>query len=861
MSQIPSPAEELRLLDTELRQLDARRAVLLTRRAWLVHALQPPPVRTALPAPPAFQARRPEATAPGVQDALLLLGGILLTIAAVAFTLVGWGHLGIAGRSLVLGAVTLAALGAPVLLLRRGLRSTAEALAGLGLALTVLDAYALYAVALPRTDGVAYSALASAVLAAVWAAYGLATGAPRRTAEPRTAATTAAGTQEPSAAGTGQRPATSGTGAREATPSPDLDRSISAGTGTGTGAGTGNGRKAATPGVRPSLRLPLPAAVVAAQLPLLLWAVAAAAGAHAITAALLVTAAFDAVLALRMPLKSVRVVAAAGAYGLGGWGVLAAGWLSWTAAGPSAAARAAALLLLASSIALTAAWGTPKPGLATGTATAGGLITVVAFGGVLRTSLPGAWTVPGHLACGIALLAVAGTGLPAPVRRGIALAAGCVGALCVAWALPVVVITLLGAVGRAGSVWSGVPASARDAVAGGLPWPSDAVTAPLVLALVAAVLVVAVRPAAWRPQALACALTLTWATVFVLPATLELPYAAGLSVHGLTVVALLGYARRTHPSVTAPVLALLTSLSLAFLALASEAATLTVFGALAVLFAAAARQPGLGPVAAPASLGYATALACAAGASLGWQPQYTALLVLLVPVIAALLAARVEDGPTTVSIEVTGALAGLLAIALTVTEPAMLATVLALCGVIAAGTAVREDRRPVGYAAAALFVLAAWVRLAAWGVGSPEAYTLPVTVPALLVGAFRRRKDPAVSSWTAYAPGLSVTLVPSLFAAWGDALWPRPLLLGAAALAVTLLGARHRLQAPLVLGGTVLVLDALHELAPYIVQVVDALPRWTPPALAGLLLLALGATYEQRIRDARRVREVLGRMD
>ncbi|MCT9004378.1 SCO7613 C-terminal domain-containing membrane protein [Streptomyces rhizosphaerihabitans] len=872
MSQIPSPAEELRLLDSELRRLDARRAVLLTRRAWLVRALQPPPARSA---PPAFPALRPETTAPGVQNALLLLGGILLTVAAVAFTLVGWGHLGITGRSLVLGAVTLATLGAPVPLLRRGLRSTAESLAGLGLALTVLDAYALYAVALPRTDGVAYAALASAVLAAVWAAYELAMGAPRRTPEPRTATAAASGipgipgTSEPSVAGTGEHPATSGTGPREAAPDSRPDRDISAdtdidtatGTGMGSGTSSGAGRQRATPAVRPSLRLPLPAAVVAAQLPLLLWAVATVAGAHAVTAALLVTAAFDAVLALRTPLKSVRVVAAAGAYGLGGWGTLAAGWLSWTAVGPSAAARAAALLLLAASIALTAAWGTPKPGVATGTATAGGLITVVAFGGVLRTCLPGEWTVPGHLACGIALLAVARPGLPAPVRRGLALASGCVGALAVAWALPVVVITLLGPVGRAGSVWSGAPANARDAVTGGLPWPSDAVTAPLVLALVAAVLVPAVRAAAWRSHALACALTLTWATVFVLPAALELPYVAGLSVHGLTTLALLVSARRAHPSVTAPVLALLTSLSLAFLALASETATLAVLAALAVLFAAAAPRPGLGPVAAPAALGYATALACAAGASLGLQPQHTALLVLIVPVTAALLAARVEDGATTVSIEVTGALAGLLAIALTVTEPAVLATVLALCGVIAAGTAVREDRRAVGYAAGALFVLAAWVRLAAWGVGSPEAYTLPVTAPALLVGTFRRRADTTVSSWTAYAPGLSVTLVPSLFAAWGDAHWSRPLLLGAAALAVTLLGARHRLQAPLVLGGTVLVLDALHELAPYIVQVVDALPRWTPPALAGLLLITLGATYEQRIRDARRVREVLGRMD
>ncbi|WP_405917601.1 SCO7613 C-terminal domain-containing membrane protein [Streptomyces sp. NBC_00728] len=887
MSQIPSPAEELLLLDTELRQLDARRAVLLTRRAWLVRVLQPPPVRTTPLAPPASPALRPEATAPGVQNTLLLLGGVLLTVAAVAFTLVGWGQLGIAGRSLVLGAVTLAALGAPALLLRRGLRSTAEALAGLGLALTVLDAYALYAVALPSTDGVGYAAVASAVLAAVWAAYGHALGARRRKPEPRPAsaaapaapdtsaapglpgasgapgtsaarsASSTPGSSEPSAEGAGEYRAGSGTGPREAAPGSGPALGVSAGTGTRTGAG----RRGVAAAAGPSLRLPLPAAVVAAQLPLLLWAVAAAAGAHGVTAALLVTAALDTALALRTPHRSLRVVAAAGAYGLGGWGTFAAGWLSWTAAGPSAAARAAALLLLAASIATAAAWGTPKPGVATGTATAGGLITVVAFGGVLRTAVPGEWSVPGHLACGLALLAVARTGLPEPVRRGFALASGCVGALAVAWALPVVVITVLGPVGRAGSVWSGAPANARDAVTSGPPWPSDAATAPLVLGLVAAALVVAVRAATWRPHALACALTLTWATVFVLPATLELPYAAGLSVHGITVMGLLWSARRAHPSVTAPVLALLTSLSLAFLALASEAATLTVLGVLAVLFATAATRPGLGPVTAPASLGYAAALACATGASLGLRPQHTALLVLVVAVVAALLAAHVDDGPTTVSIEVTGALAGLLATGLAVAEPAMLATVLALCGVIAAGTAVREDRRAVGYAAVALFVLAAWVRLAAWGVAFPEAYTLPVTVPALLVGAFRRRRDTAVSSWTVYAPGLAMTLVPSLFAAWGDAQWQRPLLLGAAALAVTLLGARNRLQAPLVLGGSVLVLDALHELAPYIVQVVDALPRWAPPALAGLLLLALGATYEQRIRDARRVREVLGRMD
>lgn len=234
--------------------------------------------------------------------------------------------------------------------------------------------------------------------------------------------------------------------------------------------------------------------------------------------------------------------------------------------------------------------------------------------------------------------------------------------------------------------------------------------------------------------------------------------------------------------------------------------------------------------------------------------------MLLVPAAAALLAAHVDE-KTTTAVEVTGTVAGLVAVALSASEPPMLALVLALAGVIAAATALRSDRRAAGYVAAALFVLATWVRLASWDITTPEAYTLPVTVPALLIGALRRQRDPQTSSWTAYAPGLTATLVPSLFAVWAGQHGPRPLLLGATALLITLLGARNHLQAPLLLGGSILTLDAFHELAPYIVEMTTALPRWAPPALAGLLLLALGATYERRIRDVRRVREVLGKMN
>ncbi|MHC3471642.1 SCO7613 C-terminal domain-containing membrane protein [Streptomyces sp. 7R007] len=791
MTNLPPPAEELRLLDAELRRLDARRAQLLTRRAWLLASLRPV-------APPA--APRPETTAPRVQNVLLVLGGALLTIAAIAFTLVGWGHLGIAGRAAVLGAVTAGALAAPAVLLGRGLRSTAEAVAGLGLALTVLDAYALHEVAFGGSDGTGYAALASAVLAGLWAAYGL------------------------------------------------------------------------LPGVD-GLRLPRPAALLAAQLPLLLWAVAVSAGPYGITAALLLTAGFDTGMALRATAGSVRLTAVLGAYGMGGWGVLAAGWLSWSAAGPSAAARAAALLTLAATTALTASWhrartapqtpvaeadGGRSPVLDTVNALLGGLLVVAACGGALRVMLPDDWTVPGYLLCGVALLAAVRAALPEAVRRGLVDASVCVQALALLWTLPVVAVTLLGPVSWAGRAWSGAPSDARAAVAVDVPWPVHAGAVPWVPVAVAVVLPAAVRDATWRPRAVNAALLLGWAAVLTLPAVLQLPYTAGLVTTMLATLAALVTARSYAPArITATVLALVSSLTLACQALASQTATLATLAALTAVFAGASWWSGLRPVTAPAAHAYAAALACATGAAAGWPPQHTALLVLVVPATAALLAARL---PAPVALEAAACATVLLAVALAVPDPAPLALVLALCGVIAAATAARPDRRAAGYAATALFVLAAWVRLAAWGVAAPEAYTLPVTVPALLVGAWRRHRDPLASSWTAYGPGLAATLLPSLAAAWGDPHWTRPLLLGAAALLTTLLGARHRLQAPLALGGATLVLDALHELAPYLVQLTGALPRWAPPALAGLLLLALGATYEQRIRDARRVRDILTRL-
>ncbi|OEV30943.1 hypothetical protein AN219_07855, partial [Streptomyces nanshensis] len=186
-----------------------------------------------------------------------------------------------------------------------------------------------------------------------------------------------------------------------------------------------------------------------------------------------------------------------------------------------------------------------------------------------------------------------------------------------------------------------------------------------------------------------------------------------------------------------------------------------------------------------------------------------------------------------------------------------------------AGVALRADRRPgAGHASAALLVLATWVRLSASGVSTPEAYTLPVSVALLLIGRLRRRRTAGggtaartrVSSWWAYGGGLAFTFLPSLIMVGSDPHWLRPLLLGAGALGTTLAGARWRTQAPLLLGGATLAAVGAHELAPYVAQVAWLLPRWLMPALAGLLLVATGATYERRLEEARRLKRAWQRL-
>ncbi len=150
-----------------------------------------------------------------------------------------------------------------------------------------------------------------------------------------------------------------------------------------------------------------------------------------------------------------------------------------------------------------------------------------------------------------------------------------------------------------------------------------------------------------------------------------------------------------------------------------------------------------------------------------------------------------------------------------------------------------------------------WLLIAAEQVAAVEAYTLPAAAVALLAGWLARRSREGLSSWVTYGPALAAALLPTLASVLADEGQPlRRLLLGLGALAVLLAGAYARLRAPVVAGGAVLAVVALHE----VVLVWDLLPRWIPLAAAGLLLVGLAMTLERRRRDLARVRASLARM-
>ncbi|MEU5877146.1 hypothetical protein [Spirillospora sp. NPDC047279] len=761
-------ARELWWVDDQLTRLGHRRRDLLA----LLYA---PPVHYAGAAQqagpvPAAEVRvwpreRGDVSGFGVRNALLALGGVLLGIAAVAFTVISWGSLGMGVRALILTSITGVALGSVWPLARRGLSATAETLAVVGLLLIGLEFYAAYAadlLGLRSVDAWGYAAWAAAAATVLWGAY--ASVAP--------------------------------------------------------------------------LRLARPLAVVIGQLPLPLAAVAFDAPVSGMACTLLVLALLD--LGVWWALPGVRRVTTMMAAVAWASGSLVALVMAFTISSP----QSGALLLLASGVAL--AWAVL---VASPVMVAAGFTACV--GATAAFPLHDRWEPAVTAVFALALLGASRpplperlrTPLPERLRKPGSLGAVAAMGLAVLLVAPGTVYALFSPARHLGEVWAGTSVELAPGEAD-LLLPSG----PIVLALLAVALCLIARVAA--PPVVALAVL----TVPDLP--YPLPPASMVAI--ATVLAAWAAFGREIPDVrvAAGLTAVASAGWAAAEALATERATLGVLGAVVVLAAACTFVRALRSGAAATAAVALGAFAAAAGLAMDLDVHEAAFGVLAAGALGTAVAAWLREVPA--EIAAWGVVAGGLGMA--ATRPLALSLALALAGAPAFAVALRGDRRPAVWAGSALTVMAWWVLLGAGEITAPEPYSLPVS--ALLLGiGFLHRRGRALSSWVAYGPGLAVTLVPSLMVAWtAEPGAARPLILAAAALVITLVGARARLQAPLILGGAVLVLDVAHQVAPYATEVIVRLPGWFPVAVAGLAVLALGATYEHRLRDLRRLRDAVTRL-
>jgi hypothetical protein len=214
----------------------------------------------------------------------------------------------------------------------------------------------------------------------------------------------------------------------------------------------------------------------------------------------------------------------------------------------------------------------------------------------------------------------------------------------------------------------------------------------------------------------------------------------------------------------------------------------------------------------------------------------------------ALLAARCGDQNLEIVLASFAAVGALAATGLGVEHGArLLAFVLAAVGLAALAYGTLPRRGHVALLGVAGCSAATWVLLLDSNVRVVEAYSLPLAALIALVGLVRLHREPSAPSWLTLGPALSAALLPSAFVSVTDDFLFRPLIVLAVATFVLVAGVMTRWQSPVVVGSVTILIVTVAQLAPY----ADGLPRWLTFGSLGLLLLILGARYEQRRQNAR----------
>lgn len=750
---------------------------------------------------------------------LLGLGSALVVLAAIVFVAVSWAHLTAAAQGLVLVVLTATGMWGTRSLRRRGLTATAEAIAVVTLALLPVDAEAVREAV--QAPGVTISPEVTLIFWCVAIAVM-------------------------------------------------------------SGVSWWFGRFSAT-------RAPLLAAGLAAQVPVPLfvigWPVDAPVGQVVILAQAAVT-----LLVVRRAGAPDPSTRAAGAVALAGAGLL---WTTATVAafvvgvdGDTADRGIAALVVaLAAAVVVMAAalWAdddTVRP-LATGTGT-GVALTAIGLALSIVAADAAWWT---------AMAAVAVTAMAAAVRaprRWGEAPAGVAGLAAAVMALPIVVATgttVGAALEAADPAWHHGAWVSTGTVADGTLDIEGIGRAPVLAQLVvAAGAALALRPRLGSRAATAGLAVAGMAGLVLLPLLVDVPLAATVSAllagSAAACVALVTERAGAAPAadehatsasgapmtpvavVAASGVVALAALGLSWAAAAAMTTVVAVaaLGVLAGAVGRAAARNGDAPLAyagAVVAVVAGTAEAGLVAATLGASDAGAWAAVALAAAGASAVGAVLDPAGTRTDLRgevgrATEVVAAVLHVAAAVAvagtgDPALTTVVLALGAATAAVHALRPGRRAAAAGAAVETLVLIWLRLAWADVVVPEAYTLPVAALLLAAAVAVRRGGLAddLPSWTVHGPWLVAAVAPTVLIAIDDPGLVRPLGGLVVGVVVLIAGAVSRTRAAVDVGAVTVAVLGLHQLSP----VVAELPNWVTLGSCGVVLLATGATFEQRRRD------------
>ena len=181
--------------------------------------------------------------------------------------------------------------------------------------------------------------------------------------------------------------------------------------------------------------------------------------------------------------------------------------------------------------------------------------------------------------------------------------------------------------------------------------------------------------------------------------------------------------------------------------------------------------------------------------------------------------------------------------------------VLALVHVIAYVVDVAPVTRLVSWFAIGASAVVAAVGVASGALDPLELGTLALAVALIATGAIHLTQNVEARSWPWLGPGVAVLLVPSLLATITDRPVWRLVALGVVGIAIMIVGALGRLQAPFLIASVVVLVHVIATFLPQIRAAYGFFPWWLWLAVCGVVLIALAARYERRIRDLRAIGE------